>query len=62
VSNNKKEPLFNESKCVLCLSCIDVCKYNAVRLIEEKIKINGDNCTYCLDCVNSCPCDAITES
>ncbi|RMF92677.1 MAG: 4Fe-4S dicluster domain-containing protein [Candidatus Schekmanbacteria bacterium] len=60
--SKKKFPKIDRDKCVLCLSCIDLCLYNAIKLIDERIVINGEKCVFCGDCINGCPYTALYES
>ena len=42
------------SKCTLCLKCIEVCPFDAMSLIDNSIEINS-NCKVCGICVKNCP-------
>lgn len=51
----------HEEKCKKCLKCLDnICMFNAINLINNKISIDYDNCKGCGLCVNTCSFNAIT--
>jgi len=41
--------------CLGCGSCFDVCKFNAIRMINGIAVVNAENCTACNKCVEICP-------
>ncbi len=53
-------PTVNETDCVACGACADVCPQNAIT-IEDIAVIDADVCVECGACVDECPSDAITE-
>ena len=51
-----KIPVKDESKCIECGKCREVCRFNA---IDENFKINELKCEGCAACAFICPVDAI---
>lgn len=49
----------NETKCIACGKCIELCPMKNLKLINEKIISNG-KCTMCYRCFSNCPKQAIT--
>ena len=65
--SNKLEKLdgvkvkLNENNCKLCKNCLDeVCMFQAIDLVNDKISINPDICKGCGLCANACKFNAIT--
>lgn len=54
-------PYVNESDCIACGVCQDVCPADPnVFEIEDTAKVaNPDACTGCLECQNNCPVSCI---
>ncbi len=50
----------DEDKCTNCGMCADVCRFNAVPVINDQHTINSLNCEGCGYCEKVCPVDAIT--
>lgn len=50
----------DETKCVKCLHCIDVCPKNAISLSNNYIEIDSKKCISCFTCKNSCPNKALS--
>lgn len=55
-----KQPiaLVEEEICSICRMCISACPYNAIIIIDEKIKIREDLCMGCGICSSTCPASA----
>jgi len=51
----------DEDKCILCGKCADVCHYNAIAVIKDKILFFRELCHACGACKIVCPEDAIIE-
>ncbi len=58
--SQKLEPqiVYYKEKCIGCLTCRDVCRFNAVDVSENGISINK-NCTMCGECAENCPTNAL---
>jgi len=54
-------PKINESKCNYCGRCSEVCAYNAIAVIKNKVLIFPELCHGCGGCSILCPQDAISE-
>jgi MinD superfamily P-loop ATPase len=54
-------PLFNQEKCLKCGKCSEICKENAIVIIQDKypLLIKGQ-CTGCGACLLACPNKAIS--
>lgn len=50
----------NVKKCVLCGTCIDNCRYQALTLNQNSIRVGPIACTGCGDCIITCPEEAIS--
>ena len=48
----------DESKCISCGICENICKFNGV-ILENNIPVFNANCKFCNDCVKECPTSAI---
>ena len=51
----------DEDKCTACGKCIDVCKYNALALINKRVLFFNNLCHICGACTIVCPENAIIE-
>jgi MinD superfamily P-loop ATPase len=58
---NRLIPVIDETKCDLCRKCVDFCRFNALALIGNKIKVFDKICHSCGGCKIVCPQNAITE-
>ena len=50
----------NVKKCVLCGKCIENCRYQALSLNNNSIRVGPIACTGCGDCIITCPEEAIS--
>lgn len=50
----------DQSKCIGCGSCSEICFCKAVNISEGKASIDLSRCRGCGRCAESCPSDAIT--
>ena len=46
-------------KCTGCTLCLNVCPFDAIRIMDKKAVINYDKCTLCGACVPACKFKAI---
>lgn len=54
-------PHIDEKKCTYCGKCAEVCAYNAIAVIKEKVLIFPELCHGCGACSYLCPEGAISE-
>jgi len=54
-------PQVDEEKCTHCGKCAEVCAYNAIAVIGEKVLIFPELCHGCGACSYLCPEDALSE-
>jgi len=52
--------LIDQSKCIKCGKCSDVCRWNAIPIIYQQYIVNELDCEGCGYCFHICPEDAIT--
>ena len=55
-----KKARVDDSKCVLCRRCAEVCRYLAIEIREGSLNIDDFSCEGCRACYYSCPVAAIT--
>jgi len=49
----------NRYKCGYCGTCVAVCKFNAIDLVETWVDIDEQECQDCNTCVKVCPVGAL---
>ncbi len=54
-------PKVDERKCTYCSKCAEVCAYNAIAVVKEKVLVFPELCHGCGACSYLCPESAITE-
>jgi len=54
-------PKVDDTKCTYCGKCAEVCAYNAIAVLKEKVLIFPELCHGCGACSYLCPESAITE-
>ncbi|OGN96725.1 MAG: (4Fe-4S)-binding protein [Chloroflexi bacterium RBG_13_51_36] len=54
-------PRVQEAKCTYCGKCAEVCAYNAIAVIKQKVLVFPELCHGCGGCSYLCPESAITE-
>jgi len=52
----------DQEKCIKCGKCADVCRFNAIPIIDGKYVVEPLNCEGCGYCPRVCPTDAIEMS
>ncbi|HID93438.1 MAG TPA: 4Fe-4S dicluster domain-containing protein, partial [bacterium (Candidatus Stahlbacteria)] len=55
------KPVVDESKCTYCGRCSEVCLYNAIAVVKERVLIFYELCHSCGACKVVCPQEAILE-
>jgi len=64
---NQSQPVYilipnvDETKCTYCGKCAEVCAYNAIAVLKEKVLVFPELCHGCGACSYLCPESAITE-
>lgn len=51
----------DEEKCIYCGQCAEVCHYNAIAVLKDKVLFFNELCHVCGACIIICPVDAIIE-
>ncbi len=51
----------NQEECIQCGKCADVCRFNAIPIIDGKYLIDALSCEGCGYCARVCPTDAISN-
>jgi MinD superfamily P-loop ATPase len=54
-------PKVDEAKCTYCGKCAEVCAYNAIAVLKNKVLVFPELCHGCGACFYLCPESAITE-
>lgn len=54
-------PEVDEARCTACRKCVEVCEYNAIAMLGEKILVFPQLCHGCGSCTLNCPVNAISE-
>jgi len=54
-------PKVDEAKCTYCGKCAEVCAYNAIAVVKEKVLVFPQLCHGCGACSYLCPEEAISE-
>lgn len=55
-------PLVDLNKCTFCRKCSDICRFNALAVIKNKVLVFQELCHSCGGCMAVCPEGAITET
>ena len=51
----------NQDECINCGKCADVCRFDAIPIINDQYIVDSLNCEGCGYCARVCPTDAITN-
>ena len=54
-------PQIDAETCTYCGRCSEVCQYNAIAVIGERVLVFNELCHGCGSCTLECPVDAISE-
>lgn len=55
-------PIIDKKKCANCLTCVQFCPENCIKVKNDKLDyIDLNYCKGCLICKNECPAKAITS-
>lgn len=54
-------PEINKEKCIACGKCKDICRYNALALVKNKVLVFPELCHSCGGCWLICPVGAISQ-
>lgn len=54
-------PKIDDSKCIACAKCAEVCEYNALAFVKNKVIVFEELCHGCGNCKLICPSKAISE-
>lgn len=55
-------PEVDQETCIACGKCEEICQYNAIVMIGEKVLVYPDLCHSCGGCMLVCPVGAISET
>jgi len=55
-------PVVDEEKCTGCGRCAQVCRYNAIACVKDKVLVFAELCHGCGGCTLACPAHAISEA
>lgn len=59
--SQKVQILYDEEKCLHCLTCVHTCRRQAVREVNHRICIDDSRCIGCLACTEACPGRALSH-
>jgi MinD superfamily P-loop ATPase len=54
-------PEINQDECIACGKCVNVCMFNALAMLQDKVLVFPQLCHGCGSCKLVCPVNAITE-
>ncbi|MDD3118883.1 MAG: ATP-binding protein, partial [Victivallales bacterium] len=54
-------PEVDNSRCNGCRRCVDLCQFNAIAVLGQRVLLFSDLCHGCGGCVNICPTGALSE-
>lgn len=55
-------PFVDTQKCTGCGRCAEVCRYNAIACVKDKVLVFAELCHGCGGCTLACPAHAISEA
>jgi ferredoxin len=50
----------DDSKCIACKQCVDICHEYCITLTDAKLSINQTSCSTCMQCIAICPRQALS--
>jgi len=54
-------PIIDQDQCILCEKCVELCEFNALAMLGERIEVFEQLCHGCGSCTIHCPVQAISE-
>jgi len=54
-------PRVDNKKCKFCGKCQEVCQFNAITVLKDKVLVFDELCHSCGGCEKACPAEAISE-
>jgi len=54
-------PMVNQEKCTLCGKCQEICEFNAIAVLKDRVMVFNELCHSCGGCIQVCPEKAIEE-
>lgn len=54
-------PKVDNDKCTFCGKCQEICQFNAITVLKDKVLVFDELCHSCGGCMTVCPEDAISE-
>ena len=54
-------PQVDQERCLGCGACSDICRFNAIVCLPDRVMVSDDLCHSCGGCVRVCPVAAITD-
>lgn len=57
--DSQMQKSYKKSKCIGCMSCVDVCPQKALKMTAEGIQPTDAECVLCGQCVKECPTTAL---
>lgn len=55
------KPVVKNGLCSGCRNCVDICQFNAIAVLGDKVLLFNDLCHGCGGCVKVCPTGALSE-